>query len=199
MKTVAMSVMIGVFIVTGIILLIYDRKNTNVKKLILIGVMTGMAVVGRFIFAPFPGFKPVTAIVVIAGIYLGTEAGFYCGALTPLITNFYFGQGPWTPFQMFIWGMTGIVAALLSNQLKNNKIVIIVFGVISGTIFSLFMDVYSVVWLTGGWNWPTYFLMIASSLPFTVIYAISNVVFLLVLMKPIGEKLKRIIVKYQIS
>lgn len=101
----------------------------------LITVLTTMSIAGRFIFAPFPGFKPVTAVVIIAGMYLGIEAGFYCGALTALVTNFYFGQGMYTPFQMLTWGLIGIISALIGGLLRKNKAVLMIYGVFAGVIF----------------------------------------------------------------
>lgn len=88
------------------------------QKIALIAVMTAMSVAGRFVFAALPGFKPVTAVVVLCGMYLGADAGFICGALSALISNCYFGQGPWTPFQMLVWGIIGLVAGLSGKQLQ---------------------------------------------------------------------------------
>lgn len=100
---------------------IFSKKEYFSEKIMLITVLTTMSIAGRFIFAPFPGFKPVTAVVIIAGMYLGIEAGFYCGALTALVTNFYFGQGMYTPFQMLTWGLIGIISALIGGLLRKTK------------------------------------------------------------------------------
>lgn len=103
-------------------LLSFERKQTGNSKLILIAVMTALSVAGRLLFAALPGFKPVTAMVVLTAMYFGGEAGFLTGALTALLSNFYFGQGPWTPFQMFTWGLLGFFAGLLRNRLKSSAI-----------------------------------------------------------------------------
>ena len=79
----------------------FEHSENDVRRLTVIAVMVAISVIGRFIFAPIPGFKPVTATVVITAMYFGSEAGFMTGALSAVISNFYFGQGPWTPFQMF--------------------------------------------------------------------------------------------------
>lgn len=198
MKTTALIIVGLLVLVIGIFLAISERKNTDVRKIVLIGVMTAMSVGGRLIFAPFPGFKPVTAIVVITGIYLGAEAGFYCGALTPLITNFYFGQGPYTPFQMLIWGMIGVAAALLCEPLKQRRWFLYGFGALAGVVFSLLMDVYSVIWAFGHFQWEGYLTYIGFAAPFTGIYCVSNVIFLAVLTRPLGKKIQRVTTKYQI-
>ena len=176
----------------------YEKKEQSVTRLILLGVMTALSVVGRAIFAVVPGFKPVTAIVIITAVYFGGEAGFMTGALTAVLSNFYFGQGMWTPFQMFTWGIIGLVAGIMSQSLKSSRIKISVYGAVTGALFSLIMDVWDVIWYDGYLNWDRYKAMVISSMSFTVIYAVSNVIFLLIFMKPIGDKLERIKVKYGI-
>lgn len=174
----------------------FEKKNAGTRKLIVIAVMTALSVTGRFLFAVLPGFKPVTAIVVITAIFFGGEAGFLTGALSAFISNFYFGQGPWTPFQMFIWGIIGLLAGFMAKPLKEHKALLALYGVFAGAVFSLLMDVWSVLWYDNTFHVGLYLAAITSALPFTVEYAVSNVVFLLLLVKPIGEKLERVRVKY---
>src|SRR5690625_3847939 len=111
--------------------------------MVVIAVMIALAVVGRFLFLAIPGFKPVTAIVIITAVYFGAEAGFLVGALSALISNLYFGQGPWTPFQMFAWGAIGLIAGLpfIRIYLMRSKWLIMLFGAFSGVLFSLLMDI----------------------------------------------------------
>lgn len=176
--------------------LAFEKGRSGTRQMIVIAVMVAITVVGRLVFAPIPGFKPVTAIVVITAMVFGGEAGFMTGALSAVISNFYFGQGPWTPFQMFIWGLIGLLAGLLATPLKRSRLVLAVYGVFSGVAFSLLMDVWTVLWWDGSFNVTRYAAAILSALGFTAIYAVSNVVFLLLLAKPIGSKLERIKSKY---
>lgn len=177
--------------------LAFEKKSASGKMLIL-SVMVALSVLGRFAFSVLPHFKPVTAIVVIAGMYLGAESGFLCGALSAVLSNIMFGQGPWTPFQMFSWGLIGLLAAFFSVSLKKSKLALAVFGVFSGIIFSLLMDGWMVLWAEGTFSASRYLAFVASALPVTAIYAVSNVLFLLVLAVPIGGKLDRVIKKYGI-
>ena len=174
----------------------FEHKRQNVRELVLVAVMTALGVAGRFLFAPVPGFKPVTAIVIITGLYLGWEAGYLCGSLTALVSNLYFGQGPWTPFQMAIWGLIGLFAALLAKQLCASRILLCIYGVFSGVAYSAFMDVWSTLWYDGYLNIARYLALLITALPFMAVYAVSNVVFLLMLTGPIGRKLTRIKTKY---
>lgn len=174
----------------------FEKGKASTKQMIIIAIMIAISVVGRIIFAPIPSFKPVTAIVVITAIYFGSQAGFMTGALTALISNFYFGQGPWTPLQMFAWGIVGLIAGIIAKQLKSSRIVLSAYGVLAGVLFSLIMDVWTVLWWDGYFNLTRYIAAIASSATSTVIYAFSNAIFLLILGKPIGNKLERIKDKY---
>ena len=176
--------------------LAFENGKTRVKEMMIIAVMVSLTVVGRIIFTPLPGFKPVTAIVVITAMYFGGEAGFLTGALSAVISDFYFGQGPWTPFQMFVWGLIGFIAGVISNPLKRSRILLGVYGIISGVLFSLLMDVWTVLWWDGSFTLTRYLAATVSAARFTVVYAVSNVIFLLLLQKPIGKKLERIKDKY---
>ena len=181
------------FLISG-----FDRRRTHVRRLVLIAVMTALYVLGRFLFAALPGFKPMTAIIVLTGMYLGYEAGFMCGACTAVLSNFYFGQGPWTPFQMFAFGMLGLLAGLLHRGLKKSRVLLIIYGIFAGIAYSLMMDVWSVLWAYDGFSISAYLAALVTALPYTVSYALSNVVFLLLMKKPFGSKLNRMIVKYGI-
>ncbi|MBR5452609.1 MAG: ECF transporter S component [Clostridia bacterium] len=171
----------------------FDKKQTGTRRMVISAVMTALCVIGRFI----PIFKPVTALTVITGVYVGGESGFLVGALAAFISNFFSGQGPWTPFQMLAWGIIGLLSGLLSSFLKKNRWIMVAFGTVMGMIFSMIMDVWTVLW-GGGFSVELYLAAIATALPHTVIYSVSNMVFLIILAKPFGEKLERIKQKYGI-
>lgn len=183
----------------GAFFLRFEKKESDSKKLILISAMVALSVIGRIAFSAIPGFKPVTSIVIITAMYFGGEAGFTVGALSAVISNFYFGQGPWTPFQMFSWGIIGLIAGLIADALKESKITLSLYGILSGIMFSALMDIWSVLWADGYFNFSRYLASVASALPFTVIYAVSNVIFLLLFSKPIGKILTRLKTKYAIE
>lgn len=177
----------------------FERNSADAKRLVMIAVMTALSVAGRFLFAALPGFKPVTAMVVITAMYFGSEAGFMTGALSAVISNFYFGQGPWTPFQMFSWGIIGLLAGLFARRLRQSRIWLSAFGVLAGVLYSLLMDIWTVFWADGYFNLTRYIAAVGSAAWFTAVYAVSNVIFLMLFAKPIGKILDRISVKYGIS
>ena len=75
----------------------YEKREGSFRRMVLLAVMTAISVTGRFIFGPVPFFKPVTAVVVLTGIFMGPESGFLVGSLSAVISNIFFGQGPWDP------------------------------------------------------------------------------------------------------
>ena len=170
----------------------FERRSVGVRRQVLLAVMIALSVVGRLI----PFFKPVTALTVITGVYLGAESGFVVGALSAVISNFYFGQGPWTPFQMLAWGLIGLLAGFLSRPLRRSRVAMLVYGVLSGAVFSAVMDVWTVLSYEGGFTWPLYAAALVTALPHTVLYAVSNFIFLLLCERPFGEKLERVKRKY---
>ena len=174
----------------------FERSANDVKRLILIAVMVALSVAGRMLFAPLQHFKPVTALVIITAMYFGSEAGFLTGALSAVLSNFYFGQGPWTPFQMFSWGMIGFFSGLSAPLLRRSRIALCIWGGIGGVLYSFLMDIWTVLWADGYFNLPRYFAAIASAVPVTAVYVVSNILFLLVLAKPIGKLLARMKTKY---
>ena len=119
----------------------FENSKIGARELVVIAVMVALSVSMRILFAPIPGFKPISAIVIIAGIAFGMESGFMVGALSAILSNMYFGQGPWTPFQMLSWGMIGVLAALLfKRKSMPNYFMLVIVAIIGGVMFSLMMD-----------------------------------------------------------
>ena len=185
-----------VLLACAAVFLRFERKPADAKRLILIAALTALSVLGRILFAPIPSFKPVTAMVVITAMYFGSEAGFLTGALSAILSNIWFGQGAWTPFQMFAWGFVGFLAGLLAAPLKKSRLLLAVYGVLSGVLYSFLMDIWTVLFIDGYFNFPRYLAAIVSAAPVTATYAASNVIFLLLLAPPIGRILTRIKTKY---
>lgn len=175
----------------------FETNENTGRELVVIAVMCAISVVGRLIFAPIPGFKPVTAVVIITGAVLGAEAGFITGSMTALCSNIFFGQGPWTPFQMFSWGIIGFISGLIFfKRQKKNLIFIIIAGMFFGVLFSLLMDIWTTVSISGEFIVNEYIACIIAAIPVTIEYAVSNAVFLAVLFNPFNKKLERIKTKY---
>ena len=91
----------------------FEGSRPRMRDIMPVVVLAALAAAGRILFAPFPDFKPVSAIAIIAGVAFGRRSGFMVGALAALASNFFFGQGPWTPWQMYAWGLIGYLAGAL--------------------------------------------------------------------------------------
>jgi len=170
----------------------YEKKKTGTRRMMISAAMIALSVIGRFI----PVFKPVTALTVIGAVYLGPEAGFLIGSMSALISDFYFGLGPWTPFQMLAWGVIGLIAGVFPFRIAKSRPFMLVYSAISGVAFSMIMDTWTAIWITEGFSLAVYGAMLISSLPYMLLYVVSNVIFILLAAKPIGEKLERMKIKY---
>lgn len=94
----------------------FEARRPQARELVTIAVMAALAAVSRVAFAFLPGFKPITGIIMIAGIAFGPEAGFLTGAVSAFASNFFFSQGPWTPWQMMAYGFGGYLAGLIFHN-----------------------------------------------------------------------------------
>ena len=138
----------------------FEKKTTGTRRMVLVAVLIALSVAGRFI----PFFKPVTALTVIAAVWLGGESGF--------------GQGPWTPFQMLAWGLIGLFGGFLASPLRKSRALLLLYGVLSGIVYSLIMDVWNVLWYNGSFRAALYGASVLAALPHTLLYAASNFLFL---------------------
>ena len=197
MTYIGLSILIMILTIAAFYLR-FEKKKVRSRRLVIIAVMTALSVLGRFIFGALPAFKPITAIVIVTAIWMGPECGFMVGSLTAVISNFYFGQGPWTPFQMVAWGLIGVLAGILSKSLKSNKVWLYTFGFLAGVLYSNFMDIWTVLWYGQGFVWSMYKAALITAIPYVASNAVSNVIFLMLIGRPFGEKFDRVINKYGI-
>lgn len=194
-KSAAVIMLTAVSAVLLLLFLRAGRRNSPVY-LSLTAVMTALSVVGRLVFAPVSGFKPCTAVIIVTGMTLGADAGFICGALTALVSNLYFGQGIWTVFQMISWGLIGLISGLAAKPLGSSRLILYIYGAFSGVLYSAVMDFFSVLWQDGGFEPLRFAAYAAGSLPFAAMYAVSNVIFLLLLYRRMSLAVTRVVRKY---
>lgn len=94
----------------------FESRRPQARELVILAVMAALATVSRIVFSFSPFLKTITGIVMIAGIAFGPEAGFLTGAVSAFASNFFFSQGPWTPWQMFAYGLGGFLAGLVFHR-----------------------------------------------------------------------------------
>ena len=178
----------------------FERRRPEARELVTIAVMSAIAVASRAAFMMVPFFKPITGIIMITGMAFGPEAGFLTGALSGFVSNFIFGQGPWTPWQMFAFGIAGFLAAVLTGKGLIGKEKRIVTSVTGGAIVLLIigpvLDTCTLFTMSSSINWASAAGIYLSGLPVNLVHAAATILTLFVLEKPMLEKLDRIKIKY---
>lgn len=181
---------------------VFEGRKPQPRELVIIAVLCAITVAGRAAFAVLPQFKPMIAIVIITGICFGGETGFLVGAISAFVSNFPFGQGPWTPWQMFAMGIIGFIAGVLFKKgfIIKSKVSLCVFGAFCAVvIYGGIMNPASVIlWQDN----PTKEMIISSfvmGIPFDLVHAASTAFFLWIAANPMVEKLERIKTKYGIT
>ena len=168
----------------------FEMGTDSTRELAVIATLAAAAAAGRVLFAAVPGVQPVTVIAIVAGAALGIRAGAATGALAAFVSNFFLGQGIWTPQQMLGWAVCGAVGALLAPVLRNRWVLAAVAAVL-GFAFSASMD----VWLWYGFSphtVPALAAVVGRGLWFDAAHAAGNVVLALAA----GPELRRMLDRY---
>ena len=179
--------------------LVFEKRKPQARELVIIAVLCAITVAGRSAFFMLPQFKPVIALVIIAGVSFGGEAGFLVGAMSMLVSNIFFGQGPWTPWQMFAAGIIGFLAGILFRKgiLGRSPLPLCIFGGLATfVIYGGIMSPASVFMLFQN---PTPAMIVTAyiqGISFNIIHGVATAFFLAVISQPMLEKLDRIKVKY---
>jgi energy-coupling factor transport system substrate-specific component len=130
-------------------------------------------------------------MTVVAGIALGARSGFAVGAIAAFVSNFFLGQGVWTPWQMLAWGACGVAGALAARLLRR-RFALAAFCFVLGLAFSAFMDVWNWLAFYDQHTWRTFAAVHARGLPFDLAHGIGNVLIVLVA----GPELRRLLDRY---
>ncbi len=177
----------------------FENRKPKARELVIISSLCAIGVAGRTAFFMLPQFKPVAAIVIISGVAFGGETGFLVGAITAFVSNFFFGQGPWTPWQMFSFGIIGFLAGIMFQKgiLRKTKTDMCVFGfLVTFVIYGGIMNPASVIMWQSNININMVLSSYVMGMPFDFIHAVSTVFFLFFAAEPMLEKLERIKIKY---
>jgi hypothetical protein len=172
----------------------YERSRPPSQVVALVAALAALAIAGRVAFAAFPNVKPTTDIVIFAGYALGPAPGFAVGALTALVSNFWFGQGPWTPWQMAAWGLCGILGAALALGARNaGRLTLAAVCGFAGVAYGALLN-FSLMATYGGDLSLRHFLVLESrAVPFDAAHAIGNVAFALLA----GPAMVRMLVRFR--
>lgn len=180
-------------------LVTFENRKPKARELVIISVLCAIAVSGRLVFYTLPQFKPTMAVVIIAGAVFGGEAGFLVGAISAFVSNFFFGQGPWTPWQMVSFGAVGFIAGLLfeTGFVRKNRITLCVFGLLTTVvIYGFIANTGSVIMMQQTLTPEAIWASELMGIPFDLIHGISVAFFLWFIAEPMTDKLERIRTKY---
>ncbi|HUR86801.1 MAG TPA: prenyltransferase/squalene oxidase repeat-containing protein [Solirubrobacteraceae bacterium] len=159
----------------------YEHARPSAKVLALVATLAALAALGRVAFAPLPSVKPTTDIVLIAGYVLGGAPGFVVGAVGALASNVFFGQGPFTPWQMAGWGAVGLFGAGLARVFGRDlgRWPLALACALAGFAYGAFLDLHLWVLYAGQHTWAEYVVLGGRGLPFNLAHAAGNLVFCL--------------------
>ena len=179
--------------------LVFEGRKPQARELVIIAVLCAIGVTGRAAFFMLPQFKPVLALVIISGVAFGGETGFLVGAMTMLASNVMFGQGPWTPWQMFAMGIIGFLAGVLFRKglLRRTRLSLCIFGALSTIIIygGIMNPAYALVYANKA-NLGVILGYYISGFPMDLVHASATGLTLWFAAEPMLEKLDRIKVKY---
>lgn len=194
----------------GIFFASFETSGARLRELMPTVVLAALAAAGRIVFAAVPSMKPVSAIAIIAGVMLGRRSGFMVGALAALASNFFFGQGPWTPWQMYAWGLVGWGAGALAqtgvfgvrpgaaaSPSARRRVVgtasLLVYGFASSVAYGWILNAWTVLGFLHAHTTFQVLAVYAASLPFDIAHGVATVGFLLALWAPWQRKLARVL------
>ena len=180
----------------------FEKKRPKAREIAVIATLCAIAVAGRTAFFMLPQFKPVMAVTIIAGVAFGGETGFLVGAVTMLVSNILFSQGPWTPWQMFAMGIIGFIAGVFfcKGLLRRTRFSLAVFSAVSAIIVygGIMNSASAIIWSTEKISLNVFITYYISGFPMDCIHAFATAFFMFVAAEPMLEKLDRIKMKYGI-
>lgn len=177
----------------------FEKEKVTSREITLIASLTALAVVSRAVFYLVPQVKPIAAVVAVSGVCLGGKRGYLVGALSMLVSNFLFGQGIWTPFQMVAMGFVGLIFGVVFRKIKTNKISLALVGFLSVTVvYGLIVDLSTVLMISGDMNIKSVLSVYLAGAPFNLIFGATTAVFLFLFGEVFIKKIDRINIKYGI-
>ena len=172
----------------------YERSRPPAQVVALVAVLAALAIAGRIAFAAFPNVKPTTDVVIFAGYALGAAPGFAVGALAALVSNFWFGQGTWTPWQMAGWGLCGVLGAALALGGRNvSRLVLAAACGFAGIAYGALLNFSLMATYGGDLSLERFGVLTARAIPFELAHAGGNVVFALLA----GPAMVRMLIRFR--
>ena len=179
----------------------YEQKKVTARDITLTATLIALAVVSRAAFYLVPQVKPIAAVVIVSAVCLGAHKGYIVGAFSAFVSNFIFGQGMWTPFQMVALGTVSLLAGLIFRWLKVNRYTLSIVGFVLATVvYGAIVDMSTVLSAYGNNVTLKGALSIyASGAVFSLVFGGATAVFLFLFGMPFITKIERISKKYGLN
>jgi len=158
----------------------FERAAAGAKEIALVSMLGAISALSRLPFAAMMNFQPCTFFIICSGYVFGPVAGFMVACLTALISNLFLGQGPWTPYQMFTWGLVGITAAWLRKIPLSPRAAIVVlasFGFLWGWLYGVIINVWFWTYFVYPLTLKTYLLTLLNAVIWDATHALANAFF----------------------
>lgn len=179
----------------------FESRQIKTSEIVLVAMLVSLSVASRAVMAFVPQVKPICAIVMVSAISFGANVGFIVGSISMFISNFLFGQGMFTPFQMLGMGLCGFVMGLIFYKKKyaNNRYAVSFIGaIVCFFVYGFLVDLCSVLMMLTSFSVKSVLSIFASGVSFNFIHALTTAVLLFFINKPMTDKFSRLRIKYNI-
>ena len=182
--------------------LAFEGRKPQARELALVAILCALATASRAAFAWLPHFKPIFGIIILSGVAFGGQTGFLVGAVSAFASNFLFGQGPWTPWQMLAYGISGLIAGLFyhrKRRLSKDPLSLGLFG-FAVVLFAVcpLLDTSTVLTTLTVFTPAAVISIYTTAILVNLIQALCTMLTLLLISKPLLVKLERMIKKYNL-
>ncbi len=176
----------------------FEGRRPRPRELVTVAVMSALVTIAR-VAVPLPSFKPTFAVIMLAGIAFGPETGFIVGALGALGSDFFYGQGPFTPWQMMAYGMAGVLSGIgfAEGRLPRKNWVMGVYCFVCTVLFiGPLLDTSTVTIIATKFTWENMLPIYISGFPVNVMQGLCSFITLFFFGNAILEKLERVKTQY---
>jgi len=191
---------LGVFVLLFLSYFYFEKSKLGTKEIAIIATLSAFTAISRIAFAPIPNVKPVTFLVALSGFVFGPYEGFLIGSTSAFLSNIFFGQGPWTPWQMFSWGIIGVISGLWGK--KREKVTVLKFSIACfafGFMFDWIMNIWTVIGFVKPITVESVMLTYLASLTFDIMHGAASFVFSIIFYESFLQVLKRFKLRLEVT
>ena len=179
-------------------LLAFEGRKPQARELVVLAVLSALAAAAP-VALPTPHPQAILAVSLRPGGARRPLPDFLVGAVSALASNFFYGQGPYTPWQMMAYGAGGMLAgfAFGRKRLPRKPLVMGIFGFFGVLLFvGPLLDTCTVFLTVADIRMETAIPIYVSGFPVNLSQGACTFLTMLLFGRPLLEKLDRIQEKY---